>query len=89
MKIDTADFTNFLAAGGQLTMSEWNELSDEDKTKASVVGLTMNMRQSQRVTEYLISGLNEVFGEAQVEASLDQIVAELLSREHVSAMPTS
>lgn len=88
MSIETGDFTNFLAAGGQLTLSEWSELSEEDKTKASVVGITLRMRESQRASECLVSALNRIWGEAQVEASLDSIVTSLVNREHFSAMPT-
>lgn len=88
MKIDAIDFTNFLAAGGQLTMDEWMSLSDEDRTKASVVGITLRMRESQRATECLVSAINNIFGEAQMEASLDLIAAKLRNREHVSTVPT-
>jgi len=88
MSIETVDFTNFLAAGGQLTLSEWGEFSEEDRMKASVVGITLRMRESQRASECLISALNKIWGEAQVEASLDRIVTNMVNREHFSAMPT-
>tara|TARA_R100000963_G_C4573073_1_gene57172 strand:+ start:110 stop:379 length:270 start_codon:yes stop_codon:yes gene_type:complete len=88
MKIETTDFTNFLAAGGQLTMDEWMSLSDEDRTKASVVGITMRMRESERAIEYLIEAVDNIFGEAQMEASLDIIAAKLRNREHISTLPT-
>jgi hypothetical protein len=88
MKIETIDFTNFLAAGGQLTMDEWMSLSEDDRTKASVVGITLRMRESERATECLIKAINEIFGEAQTEASLDLIAAKLRNREHLSTVPT-
>ena len=88
MKIETKDFTNFLAAGGQLSPQDWDKLSDEDKTRASVIGITLRMRENQRVVEYLISAVDHLIGEGNTESSLD-IIASKLQREHSPTVQTS
>lgn len=88
MKIETGDFTNFLAAGGQLSPQDWDKLSDEDKTRASVIGITLRMRENHRVVEYLISAIDHLIGEGNTESSLD-IIASKLQREHPPTVPTS
>jgi len=88
VKIETKDFTNFLAAGGQISPQDWDKFSDEDKTRASVIGITLRMRENQRVVEYLISAVDHLIGEGNTESSLD-IIASKLQREHSPTVQTS
>lgn len=83
----TQEAVEFLSGGGQVTLSEWNDLTDEDKKTLAVVGMSLETLRSQKAASAIVGTLADTLEEAGVEMSLDNL-SEKLKREYSPTMPT-